>query len=404
MEPMWIDAWSLADGERRVSTLFSEHFGASPATVASAPGRVNLIGEHVDYNSGLAVPIALPHRTFVAISPREDDVVRVISGYRDGDLVTRTWDQIRPGAVTGWSAYVIGVLWALRESGHQIPGCDIAVESCVPAGAGLSSSAALEAAVAVGLDRALGLGLLAEDDDRVELARLCVTAENDFVGAPTGGLDQTASLRARVGKALVIDFDETDVSSVSFTPGRQGLGLVVIDTRAERRLTDGRYAARRATCEQIAAELGLGSLREIADSPDSGAAVISSLDDGTDEGLVKSKRLRHVTTEISRVRQFTDHIRANELVALGRLMDESHISLRDDYEVSCTELDLAVVTAKSAGAVGARMTGGGFGGSAICLAPLGKVASVAAAVTAAFVERGLPQPYLLAATASAAAS
>lgn len=398
--PDWTPAWDRAQGEQRARDLFATTFGAEPDGVWSAPGRVNLIGEHTDYNDGLALPIALPHRTYAAVARRDDEVVRLVSAQEaSGVREVRLADAV-PGAVGGWAAYVVGVAWALREAGHAVGGFDVAIDSCVPFGAGLSSSAALEASVAVALDALHGLGLAGDvdaagtatdDAGRVVLAGLCVRAENEMAGAPTGGMDQAASLRARAGHALLLDCRDGAVRHVPFDLASHGLALLVVDTRAEHSHVDGEYAQRRAACEEAARRLGVASLRDVADDPRGDAWALEALAADPDgEGLVR--RVRHVTSEIARVTAFVEALDAGDVTGVGPLMDASHASLRDDYEVSCRELDVAVDAARAAGALGARMTGGGFGGSAIALVGADDVAVVATTVARAFAERDLRAP------------
>ena len=405
MSGAWLDAWERSDGAQRAVSVFRTHFDAAPTGVWSAPGRVNLIGEHTDYNGGLCLPIDLPHRTYVALRRADDDRVRLASAQElegwSGELT-----QVAPGTLTGWASYVAGVAWALNSarssrSSVRIGGFDAAVTSCVPYGAGLSSSAAIESAVAVALDDVNGLGLAGDDDGRARLAAACVRAENEIAGAPTGGMDQSASLRARAGHALLLDCRDGAVRHVPFDLHAEGLTLLVVDTRAEHQLADGQYAQRRATCDAAAALLGVGTLREVADGAELETALgrLASAEDPQ----TAVRRVRHVVTEISRVRQFVALLDAGRVREVGPLMDASHVSLRDDYEVSCAELDLAVATARDHGALGARMTGGGFGGSAIALVDTTAVPAVAAAVSAAFADAGFTAPTFLLADASSAA-
>ncbi|MEE6280571.1 galactokinase [Georgenia sp. MJ170] len=398
-----LPAWSAAEGARRVRALFAASFGGVEAGVWAAPGRVNVIGEHTDYNAGLCLPTALPHRTFVAVRPRPDRLVRLVSAQEPGRR-TVDLDAVGPagsaGAVDGWPAYVLGVAWALvaegLADGAGALGFDIAVDSCVPFGAGLSSSAALECAVVIALDELWGLGLGADDAGRARLAAACVRAENEIAGAPTGGMDQAAALRCRADHALLLDCRDGATEQVPFPLADAGLELLVIDTRAPHQLVDGQYAARRASCEAAARRLGVASLREVSDLDGALAAL---------EDPVERRRVRHVVTEISRVAELAAVLREGPparlaVDRLGEVMAASHRSMRDDYEISCPELDLAVDTAVAAGARGARMTGGGFGGSAIALIPTGSAPAVAGAVTAAFAAAGFAEPQLLLAPAS----
>jgi galactokinase len=408
--PVWVGAWEPADGAARVRELFADRFGAEPDGTWSAPGRVNLIGEHTDYNGGLCLPFDLPHRTYVAVRRTDGDAVRLVSAQESTGVREVALSEVAPGTVSGWPAYVVGVAWALREAGHQVGGFDIAVDSCVPYGAGLSSSAALECSAAVALDALFELGLAGtagqpDDAGRAVLAEACIRAENEIAGASTGGMDQSVSLRGRAGHALLLDTRDGSVRHVPFDLTAHDLALLVIDTKAEHALVDGQYAARRAACDEAAARLGVSTLREI--DPDRLGDALATLAHGTGavgegshDAEVLVKRVRHVVTEIARVEEFVALLDADRVEEVGAAMDASHASLRDDYEVSCRELDVAVDAARAAGALGARMTGGGFGGSAIALVRAGDVDAVAAAVARAFEDEGLHAPAFLVAVAS----
>jgi galactokinase len=408
--PVWVGAWEPADGTARVRELFTDRFGAEPDGTWSAPGRVNLIGEHTDYNGGLCLPFDLPHRTYVAVRRTDGGTVRLVSAQESTGVREVALSEVAPGTVTGWPAYVVGVAWALREAGHEVGGFDIAVDSCVPYGAGLSSSAALECSAAVALDALFGLGLAGtaeqpDDAGRAVLAAACIRAENEIAGASTGGMDQSVSLRGRAGHALLLDTRDGSVRHVPFDLTAHDLALLVIDTKAEHALVDGQYAARRAACDEAAARLGVSTLREI--DPDRLGDALATLAHGTGavgegshDAEVLVKRVRHVVTEIARVQEFVALLDADRVEDVGAAMDASHASLRDDYEVSCRELDVAVDAARAAGALGARMTGGGFGGSAIALVRAGDVDAVAAAVASAFEAEGLHAPAFLVAVAS----
>ncbi len=379
-------AWSDAEGRDRAAALFRATYDGEPTGVWAAPGRVNLIGEHVDYNAGLCLPVALPHRTFAAVRRREDDRVRLVSAFAPGEIREVALDDVVPGGVDGWVAYAAGPAWALRQDGSALGGFDVALDSCLPVGAGLSSSAAVECAVATALSELFDLGLTDDAAGRARLAEACVRAENEVVGAPTGGMDQAVSVRSRQGSALLLDTRDHTVRQVGLGLDEAGLVVLVVDTRAAHALVDGQYAARRDACRRAAAELGVESLREVTDLD----AALARLDD--DE---LRRRVRHVVTEIARVGALVDLVEAGRVEETGPLLDASHASLRDDYEVSCAELDVAVEAARAGGALGARMTGGGFGGSALALVPADAVDAVAAAVASAFADRGWDAPGFL---------
>ncbi|MDR1387292.1 MAG: galactokinase [Propionibacteriaceae bacterium] len=370
----------MTDAATAAVELFEQVYGGPPAGVWQSPGRVNLIGEHTDYNDGLVLPIALPQRTFAAVRPRTDRRLRLASSGQTGQTEVEL-DQIAPGHPADWARYPAGVLWALARAGHITPGLDVAIASDVPIGAGLSSSAALEGAVGAALSDLAGLGLLADDEGRRQLAELCQQAENEIALAPTGGMDQAASLRSRAGHALYLDCADGSVSHVPFDLTAAGMVLLVVDTGATHALGDGQYGSRRADCEQAASQLGLHSLRAL--DP---AELEHALGDLSHQRL--RQRTRHVVTEIERVRQAVAALERSDLVGLGRLFTASHLSLRDDYEVSAPELDTVVDTALAGGALGARMTGGGFGGSAIVLTPTEAVAELRQAIDQAFLQAG----------------
>ncbi|WP_019812182.1 galactokinase, partial [Saccharomonospora halophila] len=347
--------------------LFTETFGRAPDGVFSAPGRVNVIGEHTDYNDGFVLPMALPHAVTVAAGRRVGPRVRVLSRQQPGAPESLDLGA-EPGAVTGWPAYVAGVVWSLRTHGFDLGGVDLVVDGDVPAGAGLSSSAALECAVASALADLFGIAA-----GPAELARLAQRAENDFVGMPCGVMDQMASMTCTAGHLLFLDTRSLGTEQVAFAPAAHGRTLLVVDTRAPHRLVDGEYADRRRACEKAASALGVRALRDF--TTDTLPDVLSRLD-----GESQRRRVRHVVTENERVSRVVARLRAGELDAVGPLLTESHTSLRDDYEVTVPELDTAVDTALEAGALGARMTGGGFGGCVIALVPTDRADAVREAV------------------------
>jgi|SRR4051794_16715727 len=349
--------------------------------VASAPGRVNLVGEHTDYNRGLCLPLALPQRTTVTLTPRSDGRLRLTSAQEQDD-----WEGAVEDRPSGWAAYVAGVVSVLREDGYDAPGFEARIDSDVPLGAGLSSSAALECAVAAGLAGLLELDLDSPDVRR-RLVQACIRAENDYVGAPTGGMDQTVAMLGRAGHALLLDFDDDGVTPVALPLADAGLALLVIDTQVTHTLTDGSYGDRRTECARAADALGVGSLREVT---------LGDLDRLEDPVL--RRRARHVVTENQRVRDVVSGLGEGDWGRVSSLLDESHTSMRDDFEISSRELDLAVESAREAGALGARMTGGGFGGSAISLVRAASADDVRREVTAAFADAGLREPAYLVAT------
>lgn len=370
-----------------LAVAFRDAFAGKPSGVWSAPGRVNLIGEHTDYNHGLCLPVAIPRRTYVAARPRGDRLVRILSRQVPGER-TIPLDGLLRGNRGGWAAYAVGVLWALEQAGHRVGGLDVVVDGRVPLGSGLSSSAALECAVAVAAVDLFGLDGLHGDEGRRALAQVCVRAENDVAGAPTGGMDQSASLLARRDSALLLDFDgDVAPRHVPFDLAARGLSLLVINTRAVHSLDDGQYGNRREECAAAVAELGIGSLRDVALADLDGALGRLSSD-------LLRRRVRHVVTEIDRVTRTVAALEADDFGALSELFAHSHTSLRDDFEVSSAELDTAVETAISAGALAARMTGGGFGGSAIAIVPSSGVDDISSAVANAFSAKGFLEPEL----------
>ena len=378
-----------------VAQSFSEAFGSEPSGVWSAPGRVNLIGEHTDYNAGLCLPIALPLRTYAAVRLRAGSVLRLRS-LQSPEQYKLKLDDVMAGNPPGWGGYAAGVLWALKDAGHEVSGLDLMLDSQVPLGAGLSSSAALECSVAAAVSDLLDLGLFGDDQARATLAAICVNAENTIAQAPTGGMDQSAALRCRAGNALLLDCRDGTVSQVPFDPSAHRLSLLIMNTRANHALGDGQYAQRRASCDEAARQLGLPSLREVA---------VGDLDvtlDRLSDDEIRA-RTRHVVTEIDRVAQTVALLREGRLPCVGPLFNASHASMRDDFEISCAELDLAVETATTHGALGARMTGGGFGGSAIALVPTDSTADVTSAVIHAFAESGFSAPHCFAVTAGGSA-
>jgi len=343
----------------------------------SAPGRVNLIGEHTDYNQGFALPIALPARTVVTFAPADSAEMTVHSDRAQAP--ERFPLDTTPGAVTGWAAYVAGVIWALRRAGHQVPGGTLTISGGVEMGAGLASSAALECAVLGALLRAGGLRL-----DPMEQARIAHRAESEYVGAPTGLMDQLAILFAQPRRAQLIDFCHLTLRPVTFDPDAHGVTLLLINSHATHRHAGGEYAERRASCERAATALGAASLRDVQHRGEAALAEVA------DPGA--ARRARHVLTENRRVLDTVEALQANDFAAAGRLFTASHTSMRDDFEITTGHIDLIAEAATDAGALGARMTGGGFGGCVIALVPAPRRAAVEAEVRRRVGEAGYREP------------
>ncbi|MGN6610459.1 MAG: galactokinase [Angustibacter sp.] len=388
----WYPLRPVEERARELADRYAEVVGTRPAGVWAAPGRVNLIGEHVDYNDGLCLPMALPQNTLVAAGRRADGRLVAHSAQRPGEPVEVALTDVGPGHPAGWGGYVAGAVAMLLDGAEGLGGSGFGisamVDSDVPVGAGLSSSAALSCSTILAADELLGTGWAAADGGRARLVDACVRAENEVAQAPTGGMDQAAALRCTAGHALLLDCRDGGVEQVPFDLTAHDLALLVIDTRAEHSHSGGEYADRRAGCEAAARDLGVHSLREVVDGP-----LDETLDRLSDKGL--RPLVRHVVTEIGRVREVVELLRAGRVRDIGPVLDASHVSLRDDYRVSAKELDLAVYTARVAGALGARMTGGGFGGSAIALVPADAATEVAEHVHASFLAAGLGAPGFL---------
>lgn len=368
---------------------FSKSLDMAVDGVWSAPGRVNLIGEHTDYNEGFVLPFGIEQRTAVAMGRRDDRIIRVFSKQSD-TAVEVSLDELSSDALSGWSAYPLGVAWAVGEAGFDlsgVSGLDLVIDSDVPLGAGLSSSAAIECAVAVGLRDVWGFSTTDQ-----ELARICQRAENIAVGAPTGIMDQSVSLMAKDGHALFLDCRSLEIDAIPFDLQSDGLAIVVMDTQVKHSHANGGYSARRASCEKAAEALGVNALRD---------ATIEQLE--TKRGEMDGetyRRARHIITENDRVLNTVSVLKADGPRAIGDLLVASHVSMRDDFEISCPELNLAVDTALSAGAVGARMTGGGFGGAAIALVESAHAENLIARVEAAFADAGYHAPVCFSVIAS----
>lgn len=366
-----------------VAAAFTDAFGTTPDGVWAAPGRVNLIGEHTDYNEGFVLPFAIDRAAAVAIKLRDDNVARLSSSFGEAPTVTVNLDTLSHETMAGWTAYPLGVVWVMRQMGIAIGGFDLFLHSTVPSGAGLSSSAAIECAVATAFNELEQAGLSLN-----ELVLVGQRAENEVVGAPTGILDQSASLLSTDGHAVFLDCRTQESELVPLDLAAAGLLILVVDTKVSHAHATGGYSARRASCELGAEVLGVAALRDVAATDLPEAAGL--LDDET------FRRVRHIVTENQRVLDTISVLADAGPAAIGELLTESHVSMRDDFEISCPELDLAVDTSLAHGALGARMTGGGFGGSAIALIPVAEEATVRAAVVHAFAAAGFTAPDIFA--------
>ena len=429
INPEFITAYEPKEGARRANELFEKTFSTSPSGVWRAPGRVNVIGEHTDYNGGKALPLALPHAVYVALRPREDEKLKIVSEdfSRRTSLslanLAKNYPAKGPGAFVG--GVILGLAQVLGAHDHQdkasalrekLPGLDVAVASSLPLSAGLSSSAALECAIAVGIDELACLGLSASTEGRKLLLEAGKLAENRYVGAPTGGLDQAAVLLCEKDSVLELDCATWETRTHPFDLPSLGLSLLVIDTRTSHDLADGQYANRRRACEEAARILGVKELGELVPKSLMTHENLTDLS-GVDyppawvqENLAKLSdaalrpRVRHVLTEIARCQRLCEMLENDpNPKKWGKLLDASQESLRLDYQVSCTQLDLAVSAARDACAHGARMTGGGFGGCVIALVDACRVDATARAVAAAFDTAGYEPPRFLSVTPEAAA-
>ncbi len=371
----------------RAAEAFTARFGSAPEGVWAAPGRVNVIGEHTDYNGGHVLPVALPHTVRAAVARRDDGRLVLASlQHADADVDVAVAD-LTPGTPGGWAGYPAGVVDQVRAS---VPGgLTLVVDGDVPAGAGLSSSAALECAVALALSDLFGLGLA--PDELVDVAR---RAENDFVGAPTGILDQSASVLCTAGHALHLDTRDRSWQQVPLDLAAADLALLVVDSGTTHDHAQSGYGDRRRVCEEAARRLGVEFLCDVPD-----VAGLAALDDGTDEGAVLLRRARHVVTEDARVAEVVALLRGGaDPRETGPVLTAGHASLRDDFQISVPKLDRVVEVALEAGAYGARMVGGGFGGSAVALVGADAVDAVGAAVA----ERaGAPRSFVVIPSAGA---
>jgi galactokinase len=360
-----------------LATSFTALFSGNPEIVCEAPGRVNLIGEHVDYCDGFVMPFAISDRTFAAISRRQDRKIRISSMQRRNEIFETSLDDLQPGAEGKWERYICGVIWAFGEK--VTSGLDILVDGHVALGAGLSSSAALECSVAFGLNELFETNLTL-----AQLAKLAQRAENEYVGMPCGIMDQSVSLMAKAGNALLLDCRDLSTEQIPLDLASAGLELLIIDTRAHHALVDGGYAERRASCESAAAKLGIKALRDCS---------LSQLE-GSREKLTELEYMRaeHIVNDINSVHECVDHLKNNDFHAVGSILTKSHASLRDLFEISCPELNLAVDSALANKSLGGRMICGGFGGSAIALFKVEDLDQAKSAIAAAFKGAGFKEP------------
>jgi galactokinase len=356
---------------------FATLFGQSPEIVTEAPGRVNLIGEHVDYCDGFVMPFAISDRTYAAIAKRDDRKIRISSKQRPEEIFETSLDLLSPAGEGDWERYILGVIWAFDK--EITTGLDILVDGGVALGAGLSSSAALECSIATALNHLFAAGL-----SLPELARLAQRAENEYVGVPCGIMDQSVSLMAKAGSALLLDCRDLSTEQIPLDLASAGLELMIIDTRAHHALVDGGYAERRASCESAAAKLGVKALRDCSIAKlESSRAKLTELE---------YMRAEHVVNDIERVHETVQFLKQNDFVSVGKILTKSHASLRDLFEISCAELDLAVDTALANKSLGGRMIGGGFGGSAIAIFKVADIEPAKAAIAAAFKVAGFVEP------------
>lgn len=367
---------SIADLVERTRRLFDRQFGRQPRWIAAAPGRVNLIGEHTDYNDGFVLPMAIDRYVVMAADGASGQLngtlVRLHSSSVEG-LEELPADLDDPKDIPPWTRYVYGTIAGCREAGIETEPLDIVVESTVPLGGGLSSSAALEVATATLLEAVSGKSL-----DPVQKALLCQKAEHVYAGMPCGIMDQFTSVMGRQDHLMLLDCRSQETRMVPLSD--PDVTVVIINTNVKHELTGGEYAERRSQCEQAASLLGVASLRD---------ATIQQLAQAGDAlAPVLQQRARHVIGEIDRTTKAAECLQAGDWDQLGRLMYASHDSLRDDYQVSCDELDLLVELAaeigQAGGVIGSRMTGGGFGGCTVSLVRRDAVASVAKQIHAGY--------------------
>ncbi len=353
----------------RVTASFAERFGHAPDLVVRAPGRVNLIGEHTDYNDGFVLPCAIGPATMVAISKRHDNNVEVIAAdFGDAGDQFGLALPLQRNIEQPWADYVRGMISALLNAGYALSGAKIAIAGNLPKGAGLSSSASLEVAVGKAMSALADI-----DIDNTRLAQIAQRAECDFVGTQCGIMDQLICAQGKAGHALLIDCRSLGLTDA---PVPDDVAIMIVHSGVTRGLVDGHYNARRRQCEAAATAMGVPALRDA----DLDMLAAASLD------AVTKKRARHVITENQRTLDAADALAKSDLATLGMLMAQSHISMRDDFEITVPPVDaLVTMLQKAIGTPGgARMTGGGFGGACVAVMPIAMVADVQAAITAEY--------------------
>lgn len=360
--------------ETVIRDLFARAGFGAPSVIAAAPGRVNVIGEHIDYNGGLVLPAAIEKWVRLGLKRRDDQVVRLFSEQDPEARVEFSLKETLHPVAKCWGNYFRGVIAGLQEKGIEVPGFDAVVSSTVPVGGGLSSSAALEAAVGKGI-----LCLLGKEMDGLELARLCQKAEHVYANVPCGLMDQAAVILSKEGTLLKLDCLDDSFEHAPFTDPEWA--LLIINSCVKHELNDGGYAARRDACHSAASILGVDTLREVEVTELESALARPELNDEM------RRCVRHAVTEIQRTLDTVAALENRDYLAAGKLMNESHASLRDDYKVSCEELDfIAALVQELPGVAGCRMTGGGFGGSAIALLKSDQAEAVTKVVAAKYKE------------------
>jgi len=393
-EPVWSELWTRDQGNGFARDLFQESFGYAAKTAKSAPGRVTIVGEHTDYSGGLTLATSTQQASYAAGASRADDVVRVswLDHAGEAHLWQGTLDDARPGRPGDYSVKTLGALWALSERGFSGGGVDIAIRTCVPEHAGIAEGVSVLAAIALLVQDLWGLAL-DTDAGRIELAEVCIDAETGFSGVPTAGMVQHTVLRCPPGQAVLLDFGglPPKLTSLPLYFPEYGLGLLLIDTGKPNPLTLAEYSSRWDQVAAASAELGAARLRDVAD----GSHALRRVESLSDPLL--RRRARHVVTEIQRVRivvaELSGTAPAHErFVTIGKALYRAHASLEVDYELSNPEVDMVVEGAFRAGALGARLVEGGFGGAAVALVRRAQADSMARAISALMVDAGYAAP------------